>query len=197
MPMYQADLSAGSLMPAESRILADLLRAGVDKEGWTRAIKEENVLQKNSPSSAVRQARLIRNRLETLDAEGLALVVSESSEVLNQMLLLAAIRHSRLLGDYLIGVYRPRWQRLDTHLSLNEWPTFLHECEQRDSSVATWSDSTRAKLLQVILRILAEARYLESTRNLRLTPPLLHPRVRRYIQDRNDHYALEALDLKR
>ncbi len=32
MTLYQADLSAGSLLPAESRVLAQLLLSGVDKE---------------------------------------------------------------------------------------------------------------------------------------------------------------------
>jgi len=145
----------------------------------------------------VRQARLIRNRLETLDTEGLTLIAGESGELLNQMLLVSAIRHSRLLGDYLLDVYRGRYRRLEDRLSAADWPAFLHECQQRDASVADWSESTRAKLLQVIWRILAEARYIDSTKGLRLTPPLLHPRVLRYLKDHNDTYTLEAMDVKR
>ena len=100
MSHYMADISAGALLPAESRILATLLLSGVDKAGWVHAIKEDNILQKKSPSSAIRQAHLIRQRLDTLDEEGLNLIAHESGEVLNQMLLVAAIRHSRLLkGD--------------------------------------------------------------------------------------------------
>lgn len=197
MTLYQADLSAGALMPAESRILATLLCTGVDKNAWTHAIKEENILQKKSPSSAIRQARLIRARLETLDDEGVALVAHASGELLNQMLLLAAVRHSRLLGDFLIDVYRCRLQRLENTLDPNDWTAFLHECEQRDREVSHWSESTRAKLRQVITLMLAEAHFIDSTKSLRLTPPLLHPVIRRYIQDRNDHYALEAMDVKR
>lgn len=197
MGIYLADIGAGALLPVESRVLAGLLLAGVDKTAWTKAIKEDNILQKKNPASAVRQARLIRNRLETLDQEGLKLVVSGAGEILNQMLLLACIRQSRLLGDYLIDVYRTRLKRLENTLNPNEWSAFLHECEQRDPDVQAWSESTRAKLLQVILRILAEARYLDSTRKLCLTPPLLHPQVRRYITDRQDSYALEAMDQKR
>lgn len=195
--LYKADVSAGSLMPSESRILASLLQSGMDRESWTKAIKEDNILQKKSPSSAVRQARLIRNRLDTLDAEGLTLITTESGELLNQMLLVAAIRHSRLLGDYLLDVYQGRYRRLEDRLSASDWPTFLHECEQRDAAVAHWSDSTRAKLLQVIWRILAEARYIDSTQGLRLTPPLMHPRVLRYLKDHNDNYTLNAMDVKR
>ena len=66
---------------------------------------------------------------------------------------------------------------------------------QRDPAVAGWSDTTKAKLLQVVLRILAEARYLESTRSLHLTPPLLHPEAQRYLKFRSEAAVLAALEL--
>ena len=49
--------------------------------------------------------------------------------------------------------------------------------------------------LQDILRILAEAHYLESTRSLRLTPPLLHPEAQRYLKFRSEAAVLAALEL--
>lgn len=197
MSHYMADISAGALLPAESRILATLLLSGVDKAGWVHAIKEDNILQKKSPSSAIRQAHLIRQRLDTLDEEGLTLIAHESGEVLNQMLLVVAIRHSRLLGDFLIDVYQGRLKRLEDTISSGDWSSFLHECEQRDATVATWSKSTQAKLLQVIFLMLAQAKYIDSTRSRRITPPLLHPRVLRYLKDHNDTYTLKAMDVKR
>ena len=197
MSLYNAEVSAGSLMPMESRRLAELLLQLPDDAAWSKAIKQDNILQKNSPATAVRQARLIRNRLTLLDEEGLRLIAEESPEISTQMLLLAAIRHSRLLGDFMIDVYRSRLRRLDDTLNPADWDAFLHECAHRDPLVDTWSESTRAKLLQVVLRILAEARYLESTRSLRLTPPLLHPRVVTYLRAHNDSYAQEAMELNR
>ncbi|MCG9000256.1 DUF1819 family protein [Laribacter hongkongensis] len=193
---YSAQLSAGSLLVPESRQLASLLLQHPDEAAWQHAIKVDNVLQKASPATAWRMARLIRQRLECLDEAGLAMVANDSLEVATQMLLLAAVRHSRLLGDYMIDVYRGRLRRLETHLNPKDWAVFVHECEQRDPSVREWTTSTRAKLLQVILRILAEAGYLDSTRSLRMTPPLLHPRVRAYLVASKDHYAREAMELR-
>ncbi|WP_047248553.1 DUF1819 family protein [Chromobacterium subtsugae] len=194
MSLYNAELSAGSLMIAESRRVAALLLLKPDEAAWSHAIKVENILQKNSPATAKRQARLIRNRLETLDDEGLRLVAEDTPEVCAQILLVAAVRHSRLLGDYLLDVYRSRLRRLETQLNAADWDAFLHECAHRDPIVESWSDTTRAKLLQVLLRILAETRYLESTRSLRLTPPLLHPRVLCYLATHNDIYTREAME---
>ncbi len=192
--IYSAQLSAGSLLIPESRTLAILLLRDPRDEAWVAAVKDDNVLQKPSPTTALRMARLIRQRLECLDETGLQMVAQDSLEVCAQMLFLAAIRHSRLLGDFLLDVYRGHLRRLETHLKPGDWEVFLHECEQRDSSVKVWTPNTRAKLLQVILRILAEAGYLENTRTLRLTPPLLHPRVRAYLVTSKDYYAREAME---
>lgn len=194
---YRADISAGALLATESRTLANLLLLGVDKSAWLHAIKEDNILQKKSPSSAIRQAHLIRQRLDTLDEEGLTLIAQETGEILNQMLLVAAIRHSRLLGDFLIDVYQGRLKRLEDTISSSDWLTFLHECQQRDVTVASWSESTQAKLRQVILLILTQAKYIDSTRSGRITPPLLHPRVLGYLKKHNDTYTLKAMDIKR
>lgn len=192
--IYTAQLSAGSLLIPESRILAQQLLADSSEQGWLHAVKTENILQKSSPATAVRMARLIRQRLAFLDEAGVAMVAHDSLEICTQMLLLAAIRHSRLLGDFMIDVYRGKQLRLETHLRAADWEVYLHECAQRDPAVLNWTATTRAKLHQVILRILAEATYLESRKTLRLTPPLLHPRVLAYLVGTKDYYAREAME---
>lgn len=194
MPLYHAQSSAGSLMITESRRIAKLLLQKPDEAAWAHAIKVENILQKQSPVTAHRQARLIRKRLELIDDEGLKLIAADITEVSTQMLLLAAIRHSRLLGDFMIDIYRGQLRKLESVLDVRLWDSFLHECEQRDPSVLEWTPVTRAKLLQVTLRTLAEAKYLDSTRSLRMTPPLLHPRVLAYLARHKDHYAREAME---
>ncbi|MCG9040004.1 DUF1819 family protein [Laribacter hongkongensis] len=138
---YSAQLSAGSLLVPESRQLAPLLLQHPDEAAWQYAIKVDNVLQKASPATAWRMARLIRQRLACLDEAGLSMVANDSLEVATQMLLLAAVRHSRLLGDYMIDVYRGRLRRLETHLNPKDWAVFVHECEQRDPSAREWVTS--------------------------------------------------------
>jgi len=157
-------------MLPESRVVAGLLLKGADGVAWDKAVRIENVLQKSSPATAVRQARLIRFRLETMDRSIWASIKDGDKEVATQLLFAAAIKHSELLKDFLREVAADHVRRLEDKLSLNDWERFLSDCEARDPNVHSWSESTRKKLLQVIVRILAEARYLESTRSLRLLP---------------------------
>lgn len=64
--IYNAEISAGSLMLRESRKIAALLRHGADEKTWHKAFYVDNILQKKVPSTARRMARLIRNRLKLM-----------------------------------------------------------------------------------------------------------------------------------
>lgn len=196
MPIYNAEISAGSLMLPESRRIARLLLENPTEERWSHALKEENILQKN-PATARRQARLIRNRLETLDAEGWQLIVEGDKEVVSQLLLAASIKHSWLLADFLRDVYAQDLRRLEHSLSLNQWDGFLTECIRRDDQVEGWAASTKEKLFQVIVRILAEAKYLDTTRKMNLTPPMLHPVAVSYLKRRGDAETLALMEYSR
>lgn len=194
MPIYNAEISAGSLLLLESKRLAALLLTEPEDAAWWHAVEVENILQKKTPATARRQATLIRKRLATLDTQGLNLIVGREQEVVLQLLLVAAIKHSQLLGDFVRSVYADRQRRLETHLAPVVWQDFLAECAHRDPAVATWSESTRAKLFQVIVRILVEAKYLDSARSMKLTPRSLHPDVRRYLSARHDTQVLDCLE---
>lgn len=181
-------------MPLESRRIAAFLLTDPDDNAWRRALIEDNLLQKKAPATALRQASLIRNRLNTLDASAWEMIANREQDVAIQLLLVAAVRHSQLLADFIRGVYIDHQRRLNLALCSGDWEVFLTECAHRDSSVTRWSASTQAKLFQVILRILKEAKYLENTRSMKLTPQSLHPDVRRYLSVQNDSSLVELLE---
>lgn len=194
MPIYNAEISAGSLLPLESKRVAALLLTASDEAAWWHAIEVENILQKKTPATARRQATLIRKRLLNLEAEAWTMLVEREQEVATQLLFAAAIKHSQLLGDFLRNVYAQRQRRLEQHLAPLDWQDFLADCAHHDAAVASWSESTRAKLFQVIVRILVEAKYLDGARSMKLTPRSLHPDVRHYLSARHETHVLECLE---
>lgn len=198
MGIYNAEISAGSLMLPESRRVARLLLTHPTKEQWADALRLDNVLQKKSPATARRQARLIRNRLDTLEDEAWTLIADGSQEVATQLLFAAAVKHSKVLADFLGDVYAGHLRRLEQQISpAKDWDAFLAECIQRDPEAAAFSDTTKAKMLQVTLRILAEGKYIDSTRSLRLTPPHLHPDVVAYLKRHGESAVLSVMDHSR
>ena len=66
---YRADITAGSLKVAESRIIADMLLRGIGEQAWREAIIKQNILQARNPATAIRIARLVR-RADKLSRAG-------------------------------------------------------------------------------------------------------------------------------
>jgi len=192
---YRGDIVAGSLLLRESRQIARLLLKDPGKESWDEAILAGNILQKRSPVTARREARLIQGRLRLLTPEAWEAISSGTAEVATQFLLAAAIKHSRLLGDFMDQVVREQHRTFQKDLPNKEWDKFLETCKQSDPSIEDWKPSTVKKLRQVIFRILAEAKYIESTRSRRLLPVRVVPQVKDYLVSHNEEYVLRCMEV--
>lgn len=192
--LYHGEIVAGSLLIPESRQIAKLLLLDASKEEWHQAIFINNILQKRSPSSAKRQAQLIRNRLGLMTPEHWNLVKNGSAEVATHALLAAAIKHSRLLRDFMSNVCRQHWLTFNNMLSYKDWQEYLETCSLIDTAVGGWTTKTTIKLRQVVFRILAEAGYIDSTRKLTLQPVSIVPEVRKYLTTHSEDYVLHCME---
>ena len=193
--VYNTEMGAGSLLVTESRKVAELILKGATESDWQRFINVDNELQKRSPSSTKRQTRLLRNRLEHVPGELLQIIVSGSNEATVQALLAAAIKHSHLLGDFMNKVIREHLRNFEPCLSVTDWRKFLVDCEQRAPEVGLWAETTKKKLGQVVIRCLAEAKYLDNTRSMRITPVSVIPEIRRCLEQHGETYTLDCMTL--
>ncbi len=184
-------------MLSESRKIAALLLKNSSDAEWDHALKVENILQKKTPATAYRQAQLIKKRLVTVDEEGWRLIAAGEMEVAIQMLLVAAIKHSCLLEDFLRDVYSRQLARMELKLNHHLWDAFWVECAHRDAEIEDWSASTKEKLFQVIVRILVEAKYLDTSRKMNMTPVSLHPSIVSFLKRHGEHDVLSAMKVSR
>jgi len=180
---YRADITAGALKLQESRIIADLLLRDVDEGVWKDVIVQQNVLQARNPATAIRLARLIRGRLELMDAELWKLVRESMSTVASHAVLAAAIKHSVLLGDFLDLVVREQYRLFRPALSNTLWEDYLDECRGRDPEMPQWNESTRRRLRSSVFQTLAQAGFLESTKTLKLQPVHIAPPSARLLEE--------------
>lgn len=194
MAIYNTELSRGSLMLLESKRIAALLLTQPDSDAWKHAIEVENILQKDAISTAVRQSRLIKKRLEQLDEIAWQLIVKSENEVVNQLLFAAAIKQNKLLGDFMRNVYVTTQKKLELAITQLNWEDFLLECAHHDESIAGWNKSTKLKIINGIARILIEAKYLVDRKTMNISPRSLHPVVRKYLHDRNEKFVLDCME---
>lgn len=184
-----------SLIVPESRIVAALLLQAVSKQEWQRQIVELNVLQKRTAKTAVTYASTARARLETMHPDLWVLVRDESLPVATQAVLAATVKLSPLLGDFLRTVVRDQFRRFSTHLEHRHWEVFLEDRLNAHLNASTFRDSTRIKLRQNAMRMLAEAGFLDDTRSLRLRSQHIEPAVFHFLHKHNEQYVLDCLQV--
>lgn len=192
---YKADITAGALKVQESRLIADLLLRQVDDEGWKDAIKAKNILQVRNPATARRLTMLIRGRLETMGPELWRLVRDGKGIVAVHAVLAAAVKHSPLLGDFMDLVVREQYRLFAKALSNRLWEEYLDGCRERDPDMQQWHDSTRSRLRSSVFQTLAQAGYIENTRNLKLQKVHFADPVLRYLKSHNEDYVLRCIQV--
>ena len=192
---YKADITAGALKVPESRHIADLLLRRVDAEGWKDAIVEQNVLQAQSPATARRLTRLIRGRLETMGPDLWKLVRDGKGSVATHAVFAAAVKHSPLLGDFLRIVVGEQYRLFATGVSNKLFDDYLEGCRERDPEMPQWNETTRKRLRSSVFQMLAQAGYLENTRNLKLQTVHVADQVLRYLKTNQEDYVLRCIQV--
>jgi hypothetical protein len=190
---YTATISSTPLRLRESRIVADLLLQGVSDKGWTEAIVEKNALQVGSTIGVIRSSNILRARLEPLGAGLWKLVRDGARQLATQAALCGAIKHSRLLGDFMDIAMREQRALFRASLSKRVWTDYLDGCRGRDPDMPHWSDTTVAKLRSVVFHMLAETDYLKDTRSLLLQTVFVDEQLADYLADRGESYVLRCM----
>lgn len=193
--IYTATITTASLRLRESRIIADLLLQGVSDEDWKQAIIEENVLQMDSIESIKRISRLLRARLKPM-GEGLWQMVRDGDrEQATQAVFAGAVKNSRLLGDFMDITMREQRAIFAKKLEFRMWNEYIAGCLGRDPDMPHWSESTVARLRSAVFFMLAEADYLNDTRNLLLQNVFVDPQLAAYLRDRGESYVLRCMEV--
>lgn len=178
---YDSDLIGGSLQVREARVIAELLLDKATPENWHQAIMIDNRLQKRSPASARRVAQALRKRLERLEAPFWQAIRDGDEELATQAAFCAALERNLLLVEWLETVVTDARTTHQLQLTPYQWQDFLDDRAHRDSSISTWTETSRKKMGQVVFRIMAEVGMLQSTRTLVLQKMLIRPEIRQML----------------
>jgi hypothetical protein len=194
-PRYRADITAGSLKVTESRHIADLLLHEVDANGWSDAIVKRNILQARTPATALRLARLIRSRLESMGPDLWKLVRDGKGSVAMHAVFAAAVKQSPLLGDFLGMVVADQYRRFGKTISNKMFADYLDGCRERDPLMPAWTEKTQERIRSSVFQMLAQAGYLENTRSLQLQPVHIADQVLHYLNANGEDYVARCLQV--
>lgn len=122
---YLGDIIGGSIMLRESRIISELLLQHPDDASWHEAIVSHNLLQKNSVHSAKRMASTLRKRVEPMGQDFWTALLQVSDDLAKQMLLLATLCQSPVLGDFMATVVSDARRMYRESLRSDDWQDFI------------------------------------------------------------------------
>jgi hypothetical protein len=178
---------------AESRIIAGLLLRELDADGWKEAVVTQNVLQARNPATARRLTALIRSRLETMGPDLWAMVRDAPTTVATEAVFVAAVKHSRLLGDFLELAVGEQYRLFGSALTYKIWDDYLEGCRGRDAQMPQWSQATRDRLRSSVFQMLAQVGYIENTRSLKLQSVHIADQVISYLRTNHEIYVLRCI----
>ncbi|MCC6543790.1 MAG: DUF1819 family protein [Nitrospirae bacterium] len=194
---YIANITAGALLVSESRKIADMMIRKVSIEEWKDAVENKNILQKLSVSSSKRIASFIKARLWLMTPELWEMVRDGDAVLATQAIFAAAIKHCRILGDYLDIVVRVQFRKMEDRLTPLLWDEFVISCKQRDPLMEDFPPSTAKKMRSVTHKILAEVGYLQSPHTWKLKRIVIVPEVMEYLIRHNEEYVLKCIQVNK
>lgn len=116
-------------------------------------------------------------------------------ELATQATFAGAVKHSRLLGDFMDLTMREQRRLFAKNLEPRMWTDYIEGCRGRDPEMPIWSESTVNQLRTVIFSMLADATYIKDTRSLILQNVFVVPELVQYLRDKNETYVLRCMEV--
>lgn len=192
---YLGDLIGGSLMLRESQILAGLMLKEPTLSEWNEAIVDENILQKPSAASAKRNALTIKKRLSGLNNRFLEKLAYSGSDEASQLMFAATLINSPLLADFMRTVVVDAKQMYRESLTVDDWHHFWQDRSRLYPALAEMSEASTYKVSQVAFKVIADAGYIDSTKNKQLLNVYVSQDVRELLSEMDHDDVLQAMEL--
>lgn len=172
---YNASLTREQYMFAEMRITARLKQIGLSDQEILEKVYQENLYQYPTEKEIRRKCKACLRRMQVINdmpAVKEALVDGTIGEA-KQATLIAMMRQSQLLAEFMITVIGTKYRTLDLTLTKKDLNIFFQNLQQADENVGTWSEKTIDKLKVVFRTCLREAGYIQGIGSEQLNPVYL------------------------
>jgi len=186
---YNLSFTAASLRPDLARIVAEHYLATGDWNLAKDRILSTNALQSRSPSSAIRMERELRRRFATLTPDQLAIAAQATSEDRAAIAWLAVCKHAPFAFEFAAEVLREKLADRDPVLRPSDYEAYVESRSLSQPELARLTVSSKEKIRQVLLRMLAEVGLLQAGTALgTIQRPVLSPGVTHAITADSTHW---------
>jgi hypothetical protein len=152
--------STGGLFYNESLKTLGVYEVEKDWSLTREKVLAKNLLQSRTQSSTARRAREICHRLETLTTKQLQLLSSGSVQEQLYLLWVSICKHYPFIKEFAVQVLREKFLRMDLLLTHQDYDIFFDMKAEWHEELEQLTESTKAKLRQVLFKIMREAELL-------------------------------------
>lgn len=192
---YNGGLTREQFLFYEIRVLAGLLNDGLSEEEAVQKIADENLFQFPTERMLKSIAKTCLARIHALDNVQLAAGLAEEPfDVAKQINLYAIMRQNRIVWDFMTKVIGEKYRTQDLFYEKKDLNIFFNDLNEQAEETASWSESTVAKIKQVLTRFLVECDYLDTARSKHLNNVCLAPELELGIRANGDTEVLAAFN---
>ena len=193
--VYSASITREQFLFYEMRVTAKLLSEGLSEKEIIYRIFDENLFQYPTEKSVQRMARVCVKRLKLLSDETLVNAIATlPADDARQICLYAMMKQYRLICDFMVTVIGEKYRIKEMTYSKIDINSFFIRLQEQNDTVASWSDSTIAKVKQVINKLLVDNEYIDKSTSEQLYPVWITPTLENAIRNNNDEHMLPALN---
>lgn len=191
---YSGSLTREQFLFYEIRTVSSLILQGESCDEIYHVISTENLFQFPTEKMIKSITNTCFKRIDAMNAPELVYHLANASlDVAKQINLYAIMCENRIVYDFMTEVIGEKYRSQELDFSAKDVNVFM-ELSEKVSTVNGWSESTRKKLKQVLVRFLAECGYLETVRSQNLLPVYLYPELDEAIRKKGDADALAAFN---
>lgn len=194
MEDYSAKLTAEPFLYNESKILASYLLDGISEDELKRKNIDENLIKYKSQKSITRVNSPIFRRLKIMDNEMLEDFVRTDIETSKYILLYTIMKTDRLVRDFIIEVYKDKMLMRKEYIEKFDVDNWYEEKCILSETLKNRSESTSAKLKQVIMKIMQDSGLVIKEKNrFKIIRPLLKEKYISMLESKGDLEYAKAI----
>jgi len=192
MTNYRLSFTAASFFFHESVELSNLY---LELNDWNKAVKAltNASAKKRSISTIKRESSELVLRLKNLSNELLNRFVATDVDDAKIILLYAILKSYPIIKLFSLELLYEKQHMLDFQIQDYEINSFFRKQEEIYVEFAKKSDASKYKIKQVVIKILADATLIKSTKEKVIVKPIIESRTARLILKDSDKSYLKAL----
>ena len=174
MEDYSAKLTAEPFLYNETKIIGKYLLDGEDELELKKRNIEENLIKHKKTGSVKRVNAPIFRRLNVMNQEMLEDFVCSDIETSKYILLYAIMKTDRLVKDFIFEIYKDKLFMRKEYIEKFDIDNWYEEKCILSETLKNRSETTTAKLKQVIMKILQDSGLVIKEKNrFKIVRPLL------------------------